>query len=79
MGRPDLIIKFLPPSLARGGVDYLWLMPPTYPPTHTNKPPTQMRQANAAFHLEAERRWCLTGTPIVNKLDDLFSLVKCVD
>ena len=35
-------------------------------------------QANAVFHLEAERRWCLTGTPIANRIEDPFSLVKCV-
>ncbi|KAF3937496.1 hypothetical protein ABW19_dt0201046 [Dactylella cylindrospora] len=30
----------------------------------------------AAEHLKAERRWCLTGTPIQNSLHDLRSLLK---
>ncbi|KAF9111537.1 hypothetical protein BGX27_004795 [Mortierella sp. AM989] len=33
-------------------------------------------QSKAACALTAERRWCLTGTPVQNKLDDLFALVK---
>lgn len=36
------------------------------------------QQAQAAFALEAERRWCLTGTPLSNRVEDLFSLVKFV-
>ncbi|KAJ3795167.1 P-loop containing nucleoside triphosphate hydrolase protein [Lentinula aff. detonsa] len=32
------------------------------------------KKAKAAFAVNAEYRWCLTGTPIQNKLYDLFSL-----
>ncbi|KAN0060342.1 DNA helicase rad5 [Thecaphora frezii] len=34
------------------------------------------RNARACCDLVARRRWCLTGTPIVNRLTDLFSLLK---
>lgn len=32
------------------------------------------RTARAIYALQAERRWCLTATPIQNTLDDVFSL-----
>ncbi|KAJ7559086.1 hypothetical protein O6H91_04G069500 [Diphasiastrum complanatum] len=31
--------------------------------------------AQAVFRLMADRRWCLTGTPVQNKLEDIFSLL----
>ncbi|ETN44379.1 uncharacterized protein HMPREF1541_10559 [Cyphellophora europaea CBS 101466] len=34
------------------------------------------QQSQACFQLEAQRRWCLTGTPIQNKLADLGSLCQ---
>ena len=39
-----------------------------------------IRNRTSAFHailnLQAERRWCLTGTPVQNSLDDLFTLTE---
>lgn len=34
------------------------------------------KTAKSVHELELRRRWILTGTPVVNRLDDIFSLVK---
>lgn len=36
----------------------------------------QSKTAKACYDLAARHRWVLTGTPIVNRLEDLFSLVR---
>ncbi|KAG9233775.1 putative DNA repair protein rad-5 [Amylocarpus encephaloides] len=36
----------------------------------------QSKTAKACYEIEADHRWVLTGTPIVNRLEDLFSLVR---
>ncbi|KAF1944721.1 hypothetical protein EJ02DRAFT_397555 [Clathrospora elynae] len=36
----------------------------------------QSKTAKACYELSARHRWALTGTPIVNRLEDLFSLVR---
>lgn len=34
------------------------------------------KQFRAIFSFHADRRWCLTGTPIQNRLEDLGSLIR---
>lgn len=34
------------------------------------------KTAKSVYELELKRRWVLTGTPVVNRLDDIFSVVK---
>uniref|UniRef100_A0A0D9W2C3 RING-type domain-containing protein n=1 Tax=Leersia perrieri TaxID=77586 RepID=A0A0D9W2C3_9ORYZ len=41
---------------------------------HTIKSP-KTKAARAAFELTSHCRWCLTGTPLQNNLEDLFSLL----
>lgn len=36
----------------------------------------QSKTAKACYEIQAKHRWVLTGTPIVNRLEDLFSLVR---
>ena len=36
----------------------------------------QSKTAKACYEIAANHRWLLTGTPIVNRLEDLFSLVR---
>ena len=36
----------------------------------------QSKTTKACYEIAAEHRWVLTGTPIVNRLEDLFSLVR---
>ncbi|KAG7663418.1 RAD5 [[Candida] subhashii] len=34
------------------------------------------KTAKSVYELDSDRKWILTGTPIVNRLDDLYSLAK---
>lgn len=34
------------------------------------------KAAAAAYHLQADYRWCLSGTPMQNNVDEIYSLIK---
>jgi SWI/SNF-related matrix-associated actin-dependent regulator of chromatin subfamily A3 len=36
------------------------------------------KQFRAVMEIDAQRRWCLTGTPIQNRLEDIGSLIKFI-
>ncbi|EPX72722.1 ubiquitin-protein ligase E3 [Schizosaccharomyces octosporus yFS286] len=42
---------------------------------HSIKNPSS-KTAKACYAISAQNRWVITGTPIVNKLDDLYSIIK---
>lgn len=37
------------------------------------------KTARAIFELKLSRKWVLTGTPVINRLDDIYSLVKFLE
>lgn len=37
------------------------------------------KTSKAVFSLRLSRRWILTGTPVINRLDDMYSLVKFLE
>ncbi|KAH3900958.1 related to DNA repair protein RAD5 [Saccharomycodes ludwigii] len=39
----------------------------------------QTKTAKSIFKLKASRKWVLSGTPIINKLDDLYPIVKFLE
>ncbi|KAK8044974.1 SNF2-related protein [Apiospora rasikravindrae] len=58
------------PCINTTGIESSW----TKAAHHIRNPAS--KQARAANGLRTRVRWCLTGTPIQNKLDDLGSIVK---
>eukprot|EP00762_Andalucia_godoyi_P004076 ANDGO_06338.mRNA.1 Putative SWI/SNF-related matrix-associated actin-dependent regulator of chromatin subfamily A member 3-like 2 len=70
------------PRSKRPKVDYGLFTPGlfhrvVYDEAHMGKNPETIT-AMACTALAADRRWCLTGTPITNKMDDLQSLMRII-
>ena len=45
---------------------------------HRAKNPEAL-QTRAAWEIDAARRWCLTGTPVANRPEDFWSLLRMID
>ncbi|XP_007015969.2 PREDICTED: putative SWI/SNF-related matrix-associated actin-dependent regulator of chromatin subfamily A member 3-like 2 isoform X2 [Theobroma cacao] len=58
-----------------GGLYSVWWFRVVLDEAHTIKS-SKSQISMAATALVADRRWCLTGTPIQNKLEDLYSLLR---
>lgn len=37
------------------------------------------KTAKACYDIRAQKKWCLTGTPVVNRLEDLYSLIRFLE
>lgn len=37
------------------------------------------KTAKACYDIRAKKKWCLTGTPVVNRLEDLYSLIRFLE
>ena len=73
--QPPLSVHPTPPPVSAVGVLGVVWRRVVLDEAHTIKNPLT-EVAHACCMIQAARRWCLTGTPIQNSLDDLYSLVR---